>query len=167
MAAVWRRQTFTAAVERCSVDMSRFFLDEHMSALTKVLYPGDTKNADRLPVFEVLEAGYEFSRMLHGSPSTAGGSADAFYRGFVPELGGHLSPKLMELVKRCVKSERGEPDTVGATVFPGLVKVTKGMETPNGRSVENVQAVMRRAQVICECALLGSIPERISSPASV
>ncbi|KAH8100997.1 hypothetical protein BXZ70DRAFT_937022 [Cristinia sonorae] len=162
VAAVWRRQTFTAAVERCSADMSRFFLDEHMPALTQALHPHpeELKYSQNLPIFAVLEAGYDFSRMLHGSPSNSGGSVDAFYRGFVPELGSPLSPRQMELVKRCSMSERGEVDRVGAVVFPGLVKVTRGpLGGPQG---DHVQAVVRRAQVICECALLGSMVGRIA-----
>ncbi|TCD63206.1 hypothetical protein EIP91_005845 [Steccherinum ochraceum] len=161
VAAVWRRQTFTAAVERCSADMSRFFLEEHMPALTQVLHPGDAKYQETLPPFLVLEAAYEFSRMLHGAPSNSAGTADAFYRGFVPELGGNLSSRQMELVKRCMKSERGELDRVGATVFPGLVKVTRGVVQPNGQQSEHVHTVVRRAQVICECALLGSMAEGV------
>ncbi|THH32257.1 hypothetical protein EUX98_g1935 [Antrodiella citrinella] len=160
VAAVWRRQTFTAAVERCSADMSRFFLDEHMPALTQALYPGDTKNQESLSAFAILDAGYDFSRMLHGAPSNSGGTADSFYRGFVPELGSNLSPRQVELVKRCQKSERGEQDKVGATVFPGLVKVTRGVMGPNGQQGEHGQTVMRRAQVICECALFGHILDK-------
>jgi hypothetical protein len=78
---------------------------------------------------------------------------DAFYRAFVPELGSTLYPRQIELVKRCLRSERGEMDRVGATIFPGLVKVTRGPMTPGGQSTENIQTVVRRAQVICECAL--------------
>lgn len=87
----------------------------------------------------ILESAYEFSRMLHGSNSTSGGSADAFYRAFVPELGSRLYPRQIELVKRCLRSERGEPDRVGATIFPGLVKVTRGPMTPGGEHTENIQ----------------------------
>jgi len=166
VAAVWRRQTFTAAVERCSADMSRFFLNEHMPALTQALYPGDTKYQETLSAFAVLDAGYDFSRMLHGSPSGSGGNADAFYRGFVPELGSNLSPRQIELVKRCAKSEKGELDRVGATVFPGLVKVTRGVTGPNGQQGEHGQTVMRRAQVICECALIGHIVDQARAPAA-
>ncbi|TFY74238.1 hypothetical protein EWM64_g9774, partial [Hericium alpestre] len=41
----------------------------------------------------VLDAAVEFSRMLHGSPSSAGGTVDAFYRSFVPEIGSTLYPR--------------------------------------------------------------------------
>jgi len=80
---------------------------------------------------------------------------DAFYRAFVPELASTLFPRQIELVKRCLTSERGEPDKVGATIFPGLVKVSRGPVTPNDRpDTGNVmQTVVRRAQVICDCAL--------------
>lgn len=146
--------------------MNRFFLNEHMPSLTSCLYPDDAQNAEYLPVFAVLEAGYDFSRMMHGSPASSGGSTDAFYRGFVPELAGHLSPRLMELVKRCMKSEKGETCRVGATVFPGMVKVSKGQKMANGEQGEHVQAVMRRAQVVCECALLGSMVTHVQHPPS-
>src|SRR6202012_3078882 len=74
----------------------------------------------------ILEHAYTFSRMLHGSAS-----GDASYKAFVPELGSALYPRQVELVKRCMKSERGEVDVVGATLFPGLVKVSNGLRLPN------------------------------------
>ncbi|KAI0707229.1 hypothetical protein C8Q76DRAFT_770904 [Earliella scabrosa] len=151
VAAVWRRQTFSAAVEACSPDMSRFFLSEHMPNLTKVLgLENNDKNTVSAGVFPVLEAAYEFSRMLHGAPSSSGGSVDAFYRAFVPDVASTMNPRQIELVKRCHKTERGEQDRVGATVFPGLVKVSRGPPGPNGVATENIQTVVRRAQVICE-----------------
>jgi hypothetical protein len=70
----------------------------------------------------ILESAYAFSRMLHGSGAN---QSDTFYRAFVPEIGSALFPRQIELVKRCLKSERGEMDRVGATIFPGLVKVTR------------------------------------------
>jgi len=88
--------------------------------------------------------------MLHGAGSTTN---DAFYRAFVPELGSVLYPRQIELVKRCLKSERGELDRVGATIFPGLGKVSRSASAQEG---ENTYTVVRRAQVICECALGGS-----------
>lgn len=135
----------------------------------------------------ILESAYEFSRMLHGSGANAG---DAFYRAFVPELGSTLYPRQIELVKRCMRSERGDPDRVGATIFPGLVKVTRGPVLPSGQASENVQVrtlpsasdcspaddccqtVVRRAQVICECAMNGTAAQMapvhngLHSPAS-
>jgi len=92
----------------------------------------------------ILASAYTFSRMLHGSPSTGGGSGDAFYRSFVPEIGSQLLPRQIELVRRCLKSERGDVDRVGSTVFPGLVKVSRGV----GSDQDNVQTVVRRAQVM-------------------
>ena len=86
-------------------------------------------------------------------------TGEAFYRAFVPELGGGMSPQEIELVKRCLKSERGEPDRVGATVFPGLVKVT------NPDEAEERMNVVRRAQCICECALSGSWNTSAVNPA--
>ncbi|KAI0671863.1 hypothetical protein C8Q78DRAFT_1031199 [Trametes maxima] len=153
VAAVWRRQTFSAAVETCSVDMARFFLSEHMPGLTQLLRIEDNKATPGGAIIPVLEAAYEFSRMLHSAPSSSGGTVDAFYRAFVPDVGSTMNPRQIELVKRCQKTERGEPDRVGATVFPGLVKVTRGT---SGQAIDNMQTVVRRAQVICECALLGT-----------
>jgi len=99
----------------------------------------------------IIDAAYDFSRMVHGSSATSG---DSFYRAFVPELGSVLSPRQHELVKRCMRSENGNIDRVGATVFPGLVKVSKGPNI-NGQEPEIIQTVVRRAQIICECALTG------------
>ncbi|KAH9945072.1 uncharacterized protein BXZ73DRAFT_38673 [Epithele typhae] len=169
VAAVWRRQTFTAAVESCSTDMSRFFLSEHMPNLGALLGLdlGDLKaqgaekpapSAAAGGVFAVLEAAYEFSRMLHGAPSSSGGTVDAFYRAFVPDVASTMNPRQIELVKRCHRTERGEPDRVGATVFPGLVKVSRAPPNAGGGAADAVQTVVRRAQVICECAMLGTGP---------
>ena len=160
VASVWRRQTFSAAVETFTPEMSQMILDEHMPNLTNLLhlYPAPDPEANRTPnsVTEVFGAAYDFSRMLHGSASSAGGTVDAFYRAFVPELASTLYPRQIELVKRCLTSEKGEPDRVGATIFPGLVRVSKGPATPNHKpDAKNVvQTVVRRAQVVCECALL-------------
>jgi hypothetical protein len=121
----------------------------------------------------ILDSAYAFSRMLHGAAASSASTADAFYRAFVPELGSNLYPRQIELVKRCLKSERGEVDRVGATIFPGLVKISKAPTAPNGEVGENThvcipgalchveanrirQTVVRRAQVICECAMGGS-----------
>ena len=168
VAAVWRRQTFTAAVESCSPEMSRFFLSEHMANLTKLLDLDNEKGTVGAGVFALLEAAYEFSRMLHGAPSSSGGTVDAFYRAFVPDVASPMNPRQIELVKRCHRTERGELDRVGATVFPGLVKVSRSPPGADGRSAENVQTVVRRAQVICECALNGgaAAPGGAASPMS-
>lgn len=152
VAAVWRRQTFSAAVETCSLEMSLFFLSEHMPNLQQLLEISSDKTTLGGALVPILEAAYDFSRMLHSAPSSSGGQVDAFYRAFVPDVGSTMNPRQIELVKRCQRTERGEPDRVGATVFPGLVKVTRGVA---GQSVEASQTVVRRAQVICECALLG------------
>jgi len=164
VAAVWRRQTFTAAVEKCSRDVSRAFISEYLPTLAEVIRPDDKENSAATSIYGVLEAGYEFSRMLHGAPSSSGGSVDAFYRAFVPELGSILHPGQVELVKRCVTSERREQDRVGATVFPGLVKVTRAPPGPGGKPGNHAQTVVRRAQAICECAL-GIFP-KLSDPES-
>jgi hypothetical protein len=150
VACVWRRQTFSAAVESCSPEMTKSIIMDNLPTLANILFPSEVLTA---PATQVLEAAGSFSRMLHGSNSSAGGTVDAFYRAFVPELGSTLYPRQIELVKRCMMSERSETDRVGATIFPGLVKVTRGPMTPGGQTTENVQNVVRRAQVICECAM--------------
>lgn len=151
VACVWRRQTFSAAVETCDPEMTAAILAETLPGLTKVL------GGSAINTAPILASAYTFSRMLHSAPSS---STDAFYRSFVPELGSILYPRQIELVRRCLKSERGEQDRVGATIFPGLVKVTKGNVAATEQNQETVHTVVRRAQVICECALAlsGNMP---------
>lgn len=127
--------------------MTASILVETLPALTKVLGGSTSSTAP------ILASAYTFSRMLHGAPSS---SNDVFYRSFVPELGSILYPRQIELVRRCLKSERGEQDRVGATIFPGLVKVTKGTTRPMEQNQETTHTVVRRAQVVCECALASS-----------
>ncbi|KAH9929867.1 uncharacterized protein BXZ73DRAFT_77987 [Epithele typhae] len=162
-------QTFTAAVESYSTDMSCFFLSEHMPNLPDILGLdlGDLKaqgmekpapSAVAAGVFAVLEAAYEFSRMLHDAPSSSGGTVDAFYHAFVPYVTSTVNPRQIKLVKRCHRTEHGEPNRVGATVFPGLVKVSRAPPNTGGDVADAVQAVVRRAQMICECAMLSTGP---------
>jgi len=127
--------------------MTASILAETLPALTKVLGESIGNTAP------ILANAYTFSRMLHSAPSS---SNDAFYRSFVPELGSLLYARQIELVRRCLKSERGEPDRVGATIFPGLVKVTKGGTQSMEQNQETAHTIVRRAQVICECALASS-----------
>jgi hypothetical protein len=128
--------------------MTTGILSEHLPALYGLL------GASSGPALaDLINAAYDFSRMLHGAGSSAG---DAFYRAFVPELRAPLDARQVELVKRCARCEAGEPEQVGATVFLGLVKVAS-MQQLRGKAA-NTQSVMRRAMVICECALLGSGP---------
>ncbi|KAG8798044.1 hypothetical protein FRC16_008137 [Serendipita sp. 398] len=155
VAAVWRRQTYTAAVESCTPEMSFIVMSDTIPRLTDLLSVG--KKVPPPTCTQILDNAYAFSRMLHGSKSTSSGGADAFYRAFVPELGSVLHPKQIELIKRCLKSERGEMDRVGACVFPGLVKVSRGpsITAADGSTStgEDVHTVVRRAQVVCQCAL--------------
>ncbi|KAG8221474.1 hypothetical protein J3R82DRAFT_1687 [Butyriboletus roseoflavus] len=146
VAGVWRRQTFSAAVDSCSPELTTSILEEQLPTLLKRL--GDHIRG----ISPILASAHAFSRMLHGSPPTGGGG-DTFYRSFVPEIGSQLFPRQIELVRRCLKSERGDVDRVGTTVFPGLVKVSRGGQN----NQENVQTVVRRAQVMCECALYGGV----------
>jgi hypothetical protein len=150
VAAVWRRQTFTAAVENVAPETSRSIFEEHVPSLAALLRDNPD---DPLGTRIVLEDAYKFSRMLHGAPSSSGPASEAFYRSFVPELGSTLYPSRVELTKRCRRSERGELDRVGATIFPGLVKVSRTLPGPGIALGDTMQTVVRRAQVICECAL--------------
>jgi hypothetical protein len=151
VAAVWRRQTFTAAVENVAPETTRSIFEEHLPTLAAILQ--EKGDDDQLGTRKVLEDAYRFSRMLHGAPAAAGPAADTFYRSFTPEVGSTLSPRQVELAKRCRRSERGELDRVGATIFPGLVKVSRNLPGPGVAASGDANTVVRRAQVICECAL--------------
>jgi hypothetical protein len=131
VASVWRRQTFSAAVDSCTPEMSLSILYEQIPELMQQLNGALPTSGG----VSIMDSAYEFSRMLHGSNSTG----DAFYRAFVPELGSTLYPRQIELVKRCLRSERSEFDRVGATIFPGLVKVSRGPPLPDGQYGDNVQ----------------------------
>lgn len=149
VACVWRRQTFSAAVDSCSPEMSQILLKDRLPLLLRLLsipYGGVP------PVLvSILDSAFAFSRMLHGSKTGAGGKLDAFYKAFVPDLGTPLDPLQVELIKRCLKAESGEMDRVGSCIFPGLVKTTGGTG-PAGKDPQS-QSVMKRALVMCECAL--------------
>jgi hypothetical protein len=96
--------------------------------------------------------------MLHSAPAAAGPSADAFYRSFVPELASMLYPRQVELAKRCRHSEHGKLDRVGATIFPGLAKVSR---TPPGPGVvlgDTTQMVIRRGQAKCSFHVSSALP---------
>lgn len=150
VAAVWRRQTFSAAVDMCSSTMMRFFLAENIPTLTEIIFTPANREL-MAATSTVLETAYNFTRMVHGAPATS----DAFYRAFVPEIDSPLDSQYIELVKRCIKLEEGQDDRVGATVFPGLVKVTRAPPHLSGELGESRQTIMRRAQVVCQCALGG------------
>ena len=149
VASVWRRQTFSAAVEACPPDLCTQFLTETAPELARLFIAENGLLVP--PLIALMDSAVGFSRMLHGASAAAVG-ADTFYRAFVPELGSVLYPRQVELIKRCMKSENGMQDYVGATVFPGLVKVSNGPKGADGKS-EMIQTVVRRAQVICACAL--------------
>ena len=136
VACVWRRQTFSAAVDSCTPDMSLSILYEQVPELMRTLN-------GKIPAsggVSILESAYAFSRMLHSSGSS---STDAFYRAFVPELGSALFPSQIELVKRCLRSERGEQDRVGATIFPGLVKVSRMIDTKASVQVIKISSLVQ------------------------
>ncbi|KAL8291504.1 hypothetical protein RQP46_002482 [Phenoliferia psychrophenolica] len=171
VASVWRRQTFSAAVDSLDPKMSFALFAEHMPRLFSLVNP-DPRTLST-PLASVLEASYTFSRMLHASKSPTGGGgmeSSGFYRAYVPEVGMPLLILLdapAELIKRCYRTERGELERVGACLFPGLVKVSAidtaptptqtlriGSQLPKPTSKRETRLlVVRRAQVICECAL--------------
>ncbi|BGP35086.1 hypothetical protein JCM10296v2_006916 [Rhodotorula toruloides] len=168
VASVWRRQTFSAAVDSLDPEMSLSLFREHMPHVFSLI----NRSPTIAPELEaVLDASYVYSRMLHKSYSPGGAlEGSGFYRSFVCQVGSPLDPTQLELIKKCYRTERGEPERVGACLFPGLVKETAIDTTPlpalsvrhgtgpqNGRQPlkkrETRTLVVRRAQVICECAL--------------
>ena len=140
-AAVWRRHTLSVAFEDLTPEMMQRIFEQNMPLLAALL---SDSAKDPLGTRGVLEDAFKFSCMLRG----ANADVDALYRSFVPELASTLDPDMVELVNPCRRSERGEVDRVGVTIFPGLVEV---LPTP-----PIAQTVVRRAQVICECELLAT-----------
>ncbi|TNY24038.1 hypothetical protein DMC30DRAFT_443752 [Rhodotorula diobovata] len=168
VASVWRRQTFSAAVDALDPSMTLSLFREHMPHVFSLINPAPDTIAPELEA--VLDASYVYSRMLHKSYSPGGAlEGSGFYRSFVCQVGAPLDPTQLELIKKCYRTERGEPERVGACLFPGLVKETAVDTTPVPQisirhglpGVQNVPTkkretrtlVVRRAQVICECAL--------------
>ncbi|KAF8667203.1 hypothetical protein AX14_006367 [Amanita brunnescens Koide BX004] len=99
VAGAWRRQTFSAAVQSVEPDMLLSILQDQVPELLAVL-------GGRLPATggtSLLDSACAFSRMLHGSAAASG---DIFYRAFVPDVESMLHPQHIELVKRCIKTER-------------------------------------------------------------
>ncbi|KAH8976450.1 hypothetical protein EDB86DRAFT_2823365, partial [Lactarius hatsudake] len=152
-AAVWRRHTFSATVEHLTPEMMRTIFEENMPSLAALL-PDSAE--DTLGTRGVLQDAFQFSRVLHGAPASAGPGPDALYRSFVPELASTLPLRQVEAAKRCRRYERGERDRVGATIFPGLVKVLPAPPGHGATPGANTQTVVRRALVIYECALLAT-----------
>ena len=142
MAAVWRRQMFTTpGVEYVAPETLRSIFEEELPSLAAIL-----QDYDPLGTRKVLEDAHRLSRMLHGAPDVAG--RGVFYHSFVPEIGNTLYPRQVEISKRCRLAQRGEVDRVGVTLFPGLVRLSQ--DRPGA---EITQTVLRRAHVICKCAL--------------
>lgn len=93
VASVWRRQTFSAAVESLSQSMSLSIFHEHMPSLFALINPSPVELSP--PLAQVLEASYTYSRMLHASHSPMGGGAmesSGFYRAYCPVIGSQLDP---------------------------------------------------------------------------
>ena len=93
MASVWRRQTFSAAVDALDPTMSFALFAEHMPQLFSLVNPNPRTLSP--PLADVLEASYTFSRMLHASKSPTGGGgmeSSGFYRAYVPDVGSVLDP---------------------------------------------------------------------------
>lgn len=93
VASVWRRQTFSAAVETLGPAMALSIFGEHMPSLFGLINPTPTLSP---ALSDVLEASYTFSRMLHASKSPTGGAggegSSGFYRAFCPVIGSQLDP---------------------------------------------------------------------------
>ncbi|GAA5860952.1 hypothetical protein JCM8547_003899 [Rhodosporidiobolus lusitaniae] len=205
VASVWRRQTFSAAVDSLDPEMSLSLFSEHMPHVFSLINPppppspvSPTPAITIAPELEaVLDASYVYSRMLHKSYSPGGAlEGSGFYRSFVCQVGSPLDPTQLELIKKCYRTERGEPERVGACLFPGLVKETAidttplpqisirhgqnggalagsgpngGARVPQQKKRETRTLVVRRAQVICECALaaahgVGGLAARTAQP---
>lgn len=94
VASVWRRQTFSAAVDSLDPSMAIALFMEHLPHLFQLINPSPQELSPSLG--SVLEASYTFSRMLHASKSATGGGgsmeSSGFYRSFVPDLGSTLDP---------------------------------------------------------------------------
>lgn len=126
VASVWRRQTFSAAVETLDREIATKLFKEHMVHIFELVNPNPTVLAP--PLASVLEASYTFSRMLHASKSPTGGGgmeSSGCYRAYVPEIGSQLDPTKLgarvsysppqahrslpsaELIKKCYRTERG------------------------------------------------------------
>lgn len=106
VASVWRRQTFSAAVDSLDPEMSLSLFREHMSHVFSLINPSPTI----APELEaVLDASYVYSRMLHKSYSPGGAlEGSGFYRSFVCQVGSPLDPTQLgasfhrTLVHRCL-----------------------------------------------------------------
>lgn len=200
VASVWRRQTFSAAVETLDREMATNLFKEHMVHIFELVNPNPTVLAP--PLASVLEASYTFSRMLHASKSPTGGGgmeSSGFYRAYVPEIGSQLDPTKLgtrlstsstqrtSLTSSSLRTNQevlphrtrsllsllplrtiantpptGEPERVGACLFPGLVKVSAVDTAPapsqslrigaqptiaRAKTRETRTLVVRRAQV--------------------
>lgn len=93
VASVWRRQTYSAAVENCTSDMMRHVMLDHAPGLLELVAPQSKTFPDSL--ITILNGAYGFSKMLHGSRASSGSGADAFYKAFVPEIGSVRLQNLM------------------------------------------------------------------------
>ena len=147
-AAVWRRHTFSIAVEFLRPELLRMIFEKNMPLLAALL-PDSVE--DTLGTRGVLEDAFTFSCMLRG----ANADSDALYRSFVPKLGSTLNLDLVEIVNFCPRWRR-EVHRVGVTVFPGLVEVLP--------TAPIAQTVILRAKVICECGLLAPSDTALTLP---
>ncbi|CDZ97148.1 hypothetical protein [Phaffia rhodozyma] len=164
VASVWRRQTCSASMNDFDRALMIQTLQEYMPSLFLILLKYDgpsiktladasvkTESTDCLipeALVEILQSAWEFSRLLHESKQSFSSSGIGLYRAFVPELGSALDATRMELLKRCHRSENQEKEVLGACLFPGLIKMGRDSR---GR---DIHVVVRRAHVICDCALL-------------
>jgi hypothetical protein len=90
VASVWRRQTFSAAVDSLNPAMSLSLFNEHMQNVFSLINSGTTIRPE---LEAVLDASYVYSRMLHKSYSPGGAlEGSGFYRSFVCQVGSPLDP---------------------------------------------------------------------------
>lgn len=95
VASVWRRQTFSAAVDSLSPSMSLSLFREHMPHVFPLINATHSNAGAGLSheLETVLDASYLYSRMLHKSYSPGGAlEGSGFYRSFVCQVGSPLDP---------------------------------------------------------------------------
>ncbi|KAM0753425.1 hypothetical protein T439DRAFT_310176 [Meredithblackwellia eburnea MCA 4105] len=145
-ASIWRLQTFKVAKAQLSPGAMQALISYRLPALASIIAP--TPNSLPQSFGQLLEGGRLWGRMVHGAKDDHGG----FYRAYVPKLGEPLDPgRVAEVDKRCLRTETGSVDVVGACLFPGLIKETP-LDGARGGGMSSV--VIRRAIVYCECSIM-------------
>jgi hypothetical protein len=145
-AAVWRRHTFSAAVD-LTPEMMRVIFEEIMPSLAALL-PDSMEDPFRTRcLFETA-----FKLLCQLNKAGVGLDPDMRYRSFVSQLENVVNLNT-ELVKSCRPGERQRFDHVGATLCFCLLRISPRRPRPGVVPGEIRQTIVHRAQVICECAL--------------